>query len=712
MAGQRIFEEVLVGNFHGQKGGERFPRRNEATMPPPRTAAWRSNLVALSQRFNLYFVAYGDEIHVTIPRDLRQTLPTTPDVILDLPRSEKAFDVPGILDRIHPHDVNNMKVGLLGDLEILLMGCDDGDVIAYYTHQIEREARTAAESTSKLAHFSEVKPFFHENVGISAWGLAIHQTSRLIAAGTNFREVVVFKPGISARYAGDGQRYFNDHDESLFMVPISSNNYLQVSSVVFTPGYDGKAHPLERLNCKVTLALGIRGHNVPSIDFLDDEKGEAYAVLAVDITGRMWSLDLSNSGALESPPIHESREDREDSDDDEMDVRGWGVIAIPVDAFKLVGTPQEALGQKIESALSIPSAFFKSKNISQCLEITSSVNDVRDVSLIHPPPEPSPFSYGNLSSTLELENSDAEDNQLSEANKIILDKKRDHVLRLLKDYRSNKHMLRKPRLPFLTENNWVKSMVRILESDNWSYDVGVQNWVTETDLLVNLQWNGARGEAKALQYLLMLPTEVRYRFQTWNEILDASLRHTIPGPLPSILPLVNQSRKVMRAQDSRTAIVRMNNYDVELLPPDPDMLSTICRSFARQRFGNRLTERLLDPYDRLNMFSVIPELSLLVVASQKGRVGLFTLTRLEESFCQKISSVLTFRLDRILPLSIHEREFRPFKQLLGIAVAPLQGRGANGEAQRKIWRLILHYMDHSVLSYELQRDDGDGLEVL
>ncbi len=65
-----------------------------------------------------------------------------------------------------------------------------------------------------------------------------------------------------------------------------------------------------------------------------------------------------------------------------------------------------------------------------------------------------------------------------------------------------------------------------------------------------------------------------------------------------------------------------------------------------------------------SMFSVIPELSLLVVASQKGRAGLFTLTRLKDSFSEKISPILMFRLDRILPLDIDERKFRPMKQLL------------------------------------------------
>lgn len=57
-----------------------------------------------------------------------------------------------------------MKVGLLGDLEILLMGCDDGDVLAYYTHQLDREASTSCESTLEQAPVSKIKPWVHFNI--------------------------------------------------------------------------------------------------------------------------------------------------------------------------------------------------------------------------------------------------------------------------------------------------------------------------------------------------------------------------------------------------------------------------------------------------------------------------------------------------------------------------------------------------------------------
>lgn len=84
----------------------------------------------------LYFAAYEHKIHVTTPRDLKQTIPGTPDLILETPVSYDARQIGGFIDPSRPHCVNNMVVGDLGSQEILLLACDDGDIIAYYVHSI------------------------------------------------------------------------------------------------------------------------------------------------------------------------------------------------------------------------------------------------------------------------------------------------------------------------------------------------------------------------------------------------------------------------------------------------------------------------------------------------------------------------------------------------------------------------------------------------
>lgn len=75
---------------------------------------------------------------------------------------------------------------------------------------------------------------------------------------------------------------------------------------------------------------------------------------------------------------------------------------------------------------------------------------------------------------------------------VILDE-RQSVLQLLRDYKLNKYMLTRPtNLSYLTEENWVQNMIRILESDSWSYDVRIKQWVDKIDTLVKAQWDGGR----------------------------------------------------------------------------------------------------------------------------------------------------------------------------------------------------------------------------
>lgn len=74
----------------------------------------------------LYFAAYDDKLHVTVPRDLKQTLPGVADLIIEPPRTEGGALIHGYIDPARPHFINHMKVGNLGIYEILLLCCDDG----------------------------------------------------------------------------------------------------------------------------------------------------------------------------------------------------------------------------------------------------------------------------------------------------------------------------------------------------------------------------------------------------------------------------------------------------------------------------------------------------------------------------------------------------------------------------------------------------------
>lgn len=78
-------------------------------------------------------------------------------------------------------------------------------------------------------------------------------------------------------------------------------------------------------------------------------------------------------------------------------------------------------------------------------------------------------------------------------------------------------------------------------------------------------------------------------------------------------------------------------------------------------------EYIHDACDRMNMVKYIPELGIVVAASQKGRVAIITLTWQEE-----IGH--SFRIDWILPFSSQNVDLHhPRVPLMGIAVSPMPG---------------------------------------
>jgi hypothetical protein len=114
-------------------------------------------------------------------------------------------------------------------------------------------------------------------------------------------------------------------------------------------------------------------------------------------------------------------------------------------------------------------------------------------------------------------------------------------------------------------------------------------------------------------------------------------------------------------------------------------------------------------FERLIFRILIIDLGLVIVGSQIGRVALISLTRPEDSFSHH-GPITMFRVEHILPTYTHEIQgFRPSVPLMGLAASPLQGQQMG---ERKRWRLIMHYTDHSILSYELSRGGDQLLEVL
>jgi hypothetical protein len=168
---------------------------------------------------------------------------------------------------------------------------------------------------------------------------------------------------------------------------------------------------------------------------------------------------------------------------------------------------------------------------------------------------------------------------------------------------------------------------------------------------------------------------------------------------------------------SGPTIIHTNRHSIYLLPTADASPPTHCKNILRQEYSHDVWfPRALSDYDRLNMLASIPELSLVLAASQVGRVALLTVTRPVDR-SSRISSTVAMRLELILPFASEEtvEHIRPSHGLLGMAIGPMQGereRGAKtGEGPRR-WRLMLHYFNHAILSYEISRSEETGEVIL
>ena len=195
--------------------------------------------------------------------------------------------VGGYLDnynRVQGRSINHMITGFLGNEEILLHCCDNGDVVAYYTKDIANVVfkKTSTPKRSKLPldkrgqpepqrKSTKIQPFFSANVLQTAWGLAIHQKSRLIAVSSNRAEVTVFAFALAP---ADSPKKHREQD-----LKEPKDNVEQWVRQ-------------RRRNWTIVLELPKNADNVPNICFLESEEGWAEKVAAIDINGAAWVADI------------------------------------------------------------------------------------------------------------------------------------------------------------------------------------------------------------------------------------------------------------------------------------------------------------------------------------------------------------------------------------------------------------------------------------
>jgi hypothetical protein len=193
------------------------------------------------------------------------------------PPTTSPYLEPGI-DHEDSHSITRLHVDYLGQDEIILITCDDGDVIGYRTEEIQRvvdRRRDASDDENEFFVEQSVRTFLHRNVGASAWGLAIHQEARMIAISANTHKVTV----IAYALAQPGENSGNSS--------ISSNSDMEECSDDANPA----DFPSPRRQDHV-ITLSAR-HNVPSVSFNnsgDDTVGRWLASCSINGETLIWDL--------------------------------------------------------------------------------------------------------------------------------------------------------------------------------------------------------------------------------------------------------------------------------------------------------------------------------------------------------------------------------------------------------------------------------------
>ncbi|KAL2270897.1 hypothetical protein VTJ83DRAFT_268 [Remersonia thermophila] len=662
-----FMDDIDPGFVLNMLGDGDAPHDHHSPQGFPRIGLTRNNLTALSQRYNLYFAAYQDRIYVYQPQRCGPQILPSPSLILQ-PRPSKIAEKldAAAMDFHFPHQINHIIVGNLGDLEIVLFAYDDGDVAAYYTHSIARCIRASAMhmATRNGSQTSRgpVQPplFFHENVLKSAWGLAIHSQSRIIAVGSNLHEVTVFAFALSAK---------------------PGTNFPAADNASALPDNEGlekeRRFPTRTITWRIVLPLGRYGSNIPNLTFIDDERGDADKIAAIDVCGSLWILDIWTR----SPPMQ--WKGRPGSDPFRPGGDGWGVLVLPFRTFKTAKTVQGALGvpgNEVERGavpgnpprllLDITCGLFYVKELAADLGrvFTSRINRVQYT-----------LQHAGAASRPDVELSDADEDE---------DDSEDEA----------SDAATPPSVP---------------KPGASSLDIPVQGLLPtlEGSIPCSQCVIPALGEAPQLHSMadyvqFSKPDGPEGRAEKVTHIEHSDDEAKLPAHLVS-----------------NFCILRTSKTNVELVPFDRNLYGVECKMVLTAEI------RADQPWDmnptfseRLSMLIHVPELSLVAMGSPSGHVALITLTRTDKLWRGEPLKC-GFRIERILPRKSEEK-IRPRCTLIGIAVSPVPcrpgrdlrlrpGRARRGRSSSApaMYRLIMHYKDHTILQYEFSRGE-DSEELL
>lgn len=623
---------------------------------------------ALSQEHNLYFVAHGPDIYVYEPEFPEQTLHAP---VLIVPSQPSSPDLRGYIDRDEPHAINYLIVQKLGKDEVIANVRDDGDVEVFLVRHIVHAIATLVNrhNISKDPVADNVKPLFLRNVGISAWGLAIHTEARIIAVSSNRHEVTIFRFGLvdefddiqtprkQAKSTDDGHPSRWDQERREDNVDSRPERKTDVTRQVL----NGEA-------------------NIPHIAFCntgDDPDGRW--LLTTDISGVCRAIDLHNFALVQAFRFGPSFIAPNGGPYDRMNA-GWGIMFLDTRSFMSQGSIPDALG--MEDSEMLPDA----KSDTRLWDLSKTLRHLPDVSTAFKAAKPK-VSHDATPPSATEGSSNVSSPQLSGTadNVLAVDLSSDDDENL-----DDTGVLLEPSMLSPTE---ASTLDNSQEEENehdvelWSDLDDSEGENTEDFISQSAYYGGGR-----------------ICGNTPHFVRQSNLCEDLPCPV-----LHTSIRNVYLLQPSKQRL----SPDQPFMPPMVGMAAPLKQSI-------QIEYRALNMFDRLSMHAYIPALGIVVLASQKGRAIVLSLARvpqsmeypegIDPSLGQK--TVYTLRAECILPFESQEKAGqRPFSPLHGIAVGPVQGTENSKIGDKTRWRLMMMYQDYSILSYELQRTQGAELGV-
>ncbi|PHH64557.1 hypothetical protein CDD81_4336 [Ophiocordyceps australis] len=624
----------------------------------PTMQSYRNNLTALSRQHNLYLVAYQEYIYVYVPHSVpTQTLShRKPELCLAPPTTPAARMVGGYQDAQRPHAINHLIVGMLGTQEVVVVCCDDGDVIAYYTQDVANyilatcdwpDGTPPVQGCDLFCPTNVEAPrcLLHENVGKSAWGLAVHSRSRLIAVTCNRHEITVFAFALAT--------------------PCSGTHGRDCCVDQFCRYVDSHVRQRAR-NWRIVISLE-NASNMPNVCFIDDVCGAAEYVCAIDIYGCMWAADIWTPHQplllVDAPSLDRRRE-----------WHGWGLVALSPEHFVEVETPEELLGLPMDSIKVHPR--------SRVLDIS------KGFSVIPDNPCRTSSLFAGLSST-----DDGDDYHLGL--QASLDSESDEE----QQGGDGEQAGGAASLWQALENSLGRRGICAsnMAGGNSAYRPRAMEPEERLDKVYFPQ-SGRVFEAPDTAEELMMLLD-----QPWSP-------NNVEVDGESVNKLSQQCH-FLRFFAQETELLRLGGKQE---------WKVFCNKSRRNEsgsIGTFMNHMMFRAARRLSMVIELAELSLVVVGSATGQVMLLTPTRLARA--RKAAEARLehgFRIEAILPLLPDEQKMRRnARPLHGVAVAPVQeggvdeGHGQRGQARGKgmdprRFRVMLHYRNHDVWTYEIWRE--------